>query len=180
MQTAVSQYCAQMTVKQTPVEKELYESTLENHVNSRPEVLQFGQNFIHLIKAKRCLDIGTFTGSSALAWAVALPPKGQVLSFDVYHSALNKGEAGKWDFAFIDADKKNYTNYYKRAMVLLRAGGVIFVDNALWGNRVAENPAGFDKVTAAVDECNKYMFNDENSYSALLNLGGGTHIAFKK
>ena len=127
-----------------------------------PEVLQFGKNFIHLIGAKRVLDIGTFTGASAFAWASALPSEGHVDSFDISHDALNsvglpiikkhpniekkiafnlgpavekldeligKGETGKYDFAFIDADKDNYPQYYDQCMKLLRPGGVIFVDN---------------------------------------------------
>uniref|UniRef100_A0AC35GAR6 O-methyltransferase n=1 Tax=Panagrolaimus sp. PS1159 TaxID=55785 RepID=A0AC35GAR6_9BILA len=130
-----------------------------------PEVLQFGKNFIRLIHAKRCLDVGTFTGASALAWALALPVDGEVASFDVDHTALNAvgtpifdkhteikqkikfhlgpaidaldklifdGESGKWDFAFIDADKQNYPKYYEKCMTLLRSGGVIFIDNLIY------------------------------------------------
>ena len=156
----------QLTVKQSEVEKELCENTFNLGDSSRmlgaPEVLQFGKNFIHLIGAKRCLDVGTFTGASALAWALALPEGGEVLSFDVDHSALKKaglpaikkhpeiekkitfhlgpavdkledliakGESGKWDFAFIDADKENYPKYYQLCMKLLRSGGIIFIDN---------------------------------------------------
>ena len=127
-----------------------------------PEVLQFGKNFIQLINAKRCLDIGTFTGASALAWAIAVPEDGEVWTFDIDHKALNdiglplikkhtklekkinfklghavesldemlaKKEEFKWDFAFIDADKENYINYYDRVMKLLRSGGIIMIDN---------------------------------------------------
>uniref|UniRef100_A0AC35FFJ2 O-methyltransferase n=1 Tax=Panagrolaimus sp. PS1159 TaxID=55785 RepID=A0AC35FFJ2_9BILA len=210
-------YCTKLTVKQTPTEKELEESTIKNHQHygmlGAPEVLQFGKNFIHLIGAKRVLDIGTFTGASALAWATALPADGEVQSFDVDHSALKsiglpiikkhpelekritfnlgpavekldeligKGESGKYDLAFIDADKINYTNYYKKCMKLLRSGGVILVDNALWNNAVTKNPSTFDASTKAIDECNKYIFEDESSNSTLLTIGDGVHVAFKK
>uniref|UniRef100_A0A914ZFE3 O-methyltransferase n=1 Tax=Panagrolaimus superbus TaxID=310955 RepID=A0A914ZFE3_9BILA len=210
-------YCTKVTVKQTEAEKELEDATIKksSHYSmlGAPEVLQFGKNFIHLIGAKRVLDIGTFTGASALAWAIALPSDGEIQSFDINHSSLKsiglpiiqkhpdlekkisfnlgpaveklddliaKGEAGKFDFAFIDADKENYTNYYKKCMKLLRSGGVILVDNALWNNDVTKDSSTFDETTKAIDECNKYIFADDSSYSTLLTLGDGLHVAFKK
>uniref|UniRef100_A0AC34GWR6 O-methyltransferase n=1 Tax=Panagrolaimus sp. ES5 TaxID=591445 RepID=A0AC34GWR6_9BILA len=209
-------YCTKLTVKQTEAEKELEDATIKNisHFSmlGAPEVLQFGKNFIHLIGAKRVLDIGTFTGASALAWAIALPSDGEVQSFDVDHSPLKsvglpiiqkhpdlekkitfnlgpandklgeliaKGESGKFDFAFIDADKGNYKNYYKKCMKLLRSGGVILVDNSLWNNAVTKDPSTFDESTKAIDECNKFIFADDSSYSTLLTLGDGLHVAFK-
>uniref|UniRef100_A0AC34QVJ8 O-methyltransferase n=1 Tax=Panagrolaimus sp. JU765 TaxID=591449 RepID=A0AC34QVJ8_9BILA len=210
-------YCSTYTIKQSDVEKEIQDKTLSEHrmavMLGAPEVLHVGKNFIQLIHAKKVLDIGTFTGASAAAWATALPQDGRVLSFDVDHDSLDKigrpiikkypdlekkitfhlgpalealdkliadGEAGTWDFAFIDADKTNYSNYYDRVMKLLRSGGVIFVDNSLWGGHVTKDPSTFDEDTAAIDACNKHIFEDDASNSALLNFGDGTHIAFKK
>jgi predicted O-methyltransferase YrrM len=210
-------YCTKLTVSQSQAEKELEDATLKNSPNyimlGAPEVLQFGKNFIHLIGAKRALDIGTFTGASALAWAVALPSDGEVHSFDVSHDSLNSiglpiikkhpdlekkitftlaqaidkldelianGESGKFDFAFIDADKINYTNYYKKCMKLLRSGGVILVDNALWNNSVTKDPSTFDDSTKAIDECNKFIFDDASCNSILLSVGDGLHVDFKK
>jgi len=178
-----------------------------------PEVLHLGKTYIHLIGAKRCLDIGTYTGASALAWAGAIPEDGEVLTFDVDHTALTeiggpvfekhpylkakidfhlgpaldkldeliiRGLTGTWDFAFIDADKENYPEYYRRVMQLLRPGGVVLVDNSLWGGRVAGDPAGFSAETKAIDECNRCIFDDPASLSILLNIGDGTHVAIKK
>jgi len=213
----VIHYCTNLTVLQSPAEKELQERTLTMHKHAgmlgAPEVLHLGKTYIHLIGAKRCLDIGTFTGASALAWAGTVPDDGEVLTFDVDHSALNevgapvfnkhpqlkakisfhlgpalekldelisRGQTGTWDFAFIDADKENYSEYYRRAMALLRPGGVILVDNSLWSGRVAGDPAGFSVDTKAIDECNRCIFNDSASHSILLNLGDGTHVAIKK
>ncbi|KAE9547145.1 hypothetical protein FO519_009643 [Halicephalobus sp. NKZ332] len=210
-------YCAKHTVKQTEIEKDVHHNTLSGTDDpimlGAPEVLQFGKNFLHLIGAKKALDIGTFTGASAVAWATALPADGKVLSFDVNHKDLDavgrpilkkypdiekkitfhkgaalealddliaKGESGTWDFAFIDADKENYPNYYDRAMKLLRSGGVIFVDNSLWNGRVASDPSTFAESTKAINECNKRIFEDPASNSALINIGDGTHIVFKK
>uniref|UniRef100_A0AC35G8A0 O-methyltransferase n=1 Tax=Panagrolaimus sp. PS1159 TaxID=55785 RepID=A0AC35G8A0_9BILA len=178
-----------------------------------PEVLQFGKNFIRLIHAKRCLDVGTFTGASALAWALALPVDGEVASFDVDHTALNAvgtpifdkhteikqkikfhlgpaidaldklifdGESGKWDFAFIDADKQNYPKYYEKCMTLLRSGGVIFIDNALWSGKVATDPDNLTEMGKAIDATNKLIAADVQADNMLLNLGDGCHVVFKK
>ncbi|KAI1714321.1 o-methyltransferase domain-containing protein [Ditylenchus destructor] len=232
----VINYCAKLTVKQSDPEKELQEATLNGSPMAgalgAPEVLQFGKNLIGLIGGKRCLDIGTFTGGSALAWATAVPEDGQVLTMDVKHEALNdigmpilnkypdlkdkisfhlghaldkldqliaSGESGQWDFAFIDADKENNFNYYKRIMNLLRPGGVILVDNALFGGMVCGLPhpherepniAGEERKhhfspeqarekAKAIDESNRLIYEDSESRSALLNLGDGTHVAFK-
>ncbi|KAI1730838.1 o-methyltransferase domain-containing protein [Ditylenchus destructor] len=216
----VIEYCTALTNKQTDAEKELLHATLSSPSQGwypgmvgAPEVLQLGKNFIGLIGARRCLDIGTFTGSSALAWATALPNDGLVLSMDVDHTALNaiglpilekypdtrnkisrdksihatlfafQGDtgwwSGKWDFAFIDADKGNYTNYYQKAMTLLRPGGVIIIDNALWRGSVCGDPEKFSDSAKAIDECNRFISSDPKSRSALLNLGDGTHLAFK-
>ena len=204
-------------MKQTNVEQEIQKDTLAKTEDSimlgAPEVLQFGKNFIQLIKAKRVLDIGTFTGASATAWAIALPADGHVLSFDVDHANLDlvgrpvlakhpelqkkitfhkgpalealddliaKGESGTWDFAFIDADKPNYPNYYDRAMKLLRSGGVIFVDNALWFRQVLDDPATSTESTKAIVECNRRIAEDSASNNALINTGDGLHVVFKK
>uniref|UniRef100_A0A7E4UQS3 O-methyltransferase n=1 Tax=Panagrellus redivivus TaxID=6233 RepID=A0A7E4UQS3_PANRE len=207
-------YCAQHSIKQTPAEKELQEATLANEkmciMLGAPEVLQLGKNFIELIGAKRALDIGTFTGASALAWATALPDDGEVQTFDVDHTPLNNtglpilnkypefkkkitfnlgsalskldelialGESGKFDFAFIDADKEVYPEYYEKSIRLLRKGGVILVDNSIRSGQVV-NPQ--TPQAKAIDECNKNIFADDRSASILLTLGDGTHVAFKR
>ncbi|VDD93966.1 unnamed protein product [Enterobius vermicularis] len=162
----VSKYCTELSIKQDPLLKKVSDDTIRNLpfglMIGAPEVYQLGQNLLRLIRAKKALDIGTFTGASAVAWSLALPSDGQVISMDVSHDAfkqigeqaikaredvakkitfklepalqtldglLANGEAGTWDFAFIDADKENYLNYYEKCVELLRPGGVMMVDN---------------------------------------------------
>lgn len=117
---------------------------------------------VKLIDARRCIEIGTYTGYSALAVALALPADGQLIACDVSEAWANvgrpfwreagvesridlrirpalqtldelidEGRAGTFDFAFIDADKTRYADYYERLLVLLRSGGLIAVDNTL-------------------------------------------------
>src|SRR5690242_15958301 len=124
---------------------------------------QFMALLVQAIGAKRCLEIGTFTGYSALVVALALPEDGRVIACDVSEewtaiarrywaeagvaakielrlapalatldALLAGGQAGTFDFAFIDADKENYDGYYERALKLLRPGGLVTIDNVLW------------------------------------------------
>ncbi|VDM51648.1 unnamed protein product [Angiostrongylus costaricensis] len=213
----VVDYCSRLTVQQYPLQKELQDSTLKNAPSpsmlGAPEVLTVGSNFIHLIGGKKVLDIGTFTGASALAWALAVGKEGKVYTLDISHknfaeygvpiiskdeevfkriipmegSALEildkmvaNGETGTFDFAFIDADKQNYPIYYELVVTLLRKGGVVMVDNALWDGQVTQHPSTFNEATRKIDETNKKIFQDDRTYSALLNCGDGIHIAFKK
>ncbi|CAI2355245.1 unnamed protein product [Caenorhabditis sp. 36 PRJEB53466] len=210
-------YTSSLTTKQHPLQLELQNETLANAphagMHGAPEVLTFGQNFIWNFGAKRVLDIGTFTGASALAWALATPQDGEVLTFDIDHTnyrtfgvpilkkcattfkkihavegaaveSLDKliadGQAGTFDFAFIDADKPNYGNYYDKCLVLLRKGAVIFVDNSLWNGAVCDKSKRGEPNCGAIHAANEKIFNDNRTFSALLNLGDGTHVAFKK
>ncbi|CAJ0571864.1 unnamed protein product, partial [Mesorhabditis spiculigera] len=210
----VIDYCNKLTIKLHPMQQELQDSTLANHKMSvmlgAPEVLTIGQNFLKLIHAKKVLDIGTFTGASALAWALALPDDGQVISMDVDSSALDQigrpviekcpktakkikfqtesaidtldrliadGQSGTFDFSFIDADKVNYSNYYDKSLQLLKPGGVILVDNALWSGSVTKENK--DESTKAIDACNQHISQDPKSNSFLVNTGDGLHVAFK-
>ncbi|VDM10014.1 unnamed protein product [Wuchereria bancrofti] len=210
----VIQYCTNISVKQDLIEEELREKTMQSHKDyimvGAPEVLQMGKNMIKLIKAKRVLDIGTFTGSSALAWALALPSDGEIISMDISHESLHitgkaifekipdiarkidfklgsaletldaliaSGQSGKWDFAFIDADKENYPNYYERCVQLLRTGGVILIDNALWSGAVTREDK--DYATQCIDKTNQLASKDSRVDNLLLTLGDGTHLIFK-
>ncbi|CAB3403179.1 unnamed protein product [Caenorhabditis bovis] len=213
----VISYCSNHTTIQTDLQKELQEETLKNAPMARmlgaPEVLTFGQNFIRSLGGKKIIDIGTYTGASALAWALATPDDGEVYTFDIDHTNFRKfgvpiiskcektfkkihlvegpaveslerlvasGHAGTFDFAFIDADKTSYPKYYELAVTLLRKGGVIFVDNSLFGGRVCQESTRTDASLQAIHEMNEQIYRDDRTYSALLNLGDGTHVAFKK
>ncbi|CAO4378097.1 unnamed protein product [Caenorhabditis nigoni] len=210
-------YCSEHTAIQTPLQVELQKETLTNApmcgMLGAPEVLTFGQHFIQSFGGKRALDVGTFTGASALAWALAVPDDGEVYTFDIDHSNFKKygvpilskdqktfakinpvegaavesldkliadGQSGTFDFAFIDADKTSYPAYYEKCVTLLRSGGVILVDNSLRGGKVADPKCREDPSNAAIHATNDIIFQDQRTRSALLNLGDGTHVAFKK
>ena len=135
-----------------------------------PEQGQLMALLARLMGAKRCIEIGVFTGYSSLAVALALPPDGRILACDVseewtaiarrfwreagvenkielklqpavrtLEQLLAAGEAGSYDFAFVDADKPAYETYYEQLLKLLRPGGLIALDNTLWSGAVA-NP----------------------------------------
>jgi predicted O-methyltransferase YrrM len=134
-----------------------------------PEQGQLMGLLVQLIGAKKCLEIGVFTGYSSLSVALNLPDEGRIVACDVsdeFTSIARKywqlagvsekidlqiapaletldrlianGEAGTFDFAFIDADKNNYAAYYDRCFQLVRQGGLILVDNVLWYGRVID------------------------------------------
>jgi len=166
---------------------------------------QFMAMLVKLMGAKRCLEIGTYTGYSALAVALALPKDGSIVCCDVSEewTAVGKpfwkkagvdkkidlriGPAletlkklkGPFDFVFIDADKPNYLNYYERCLKLVRRGGLIAVDNVLWSGEVANEKAR-DELTVALREFNDRVHEDERVDIAMLSIGDGVTLALKK
>lgn len=92
---------------------------------------------------------------------------------------LGKGEGGSFDFAFIDADKANYIHYYEKALQLIRPGGLIAIDNTLWGGKVA-NAAVQDKDTVMIRELNAKLVNDERVTLSMLPIGDGLSLARKR
>ena len=145
-----------------------------------PEQGAFMALLVRLLGARRAVEVGTFTGYSALVVAEALPEDGRLVACDVSEewtaigrpfweragvahkidlrlrpavetldALLADGQSGAFDFAFIDADKANYDAYYERCLRLLRPGGVVGIDNVLWGGRVAD-AAVTDQDTAAI------------------------------
>lgn len=175
-----------------------------------PEQGQFLALLVRLVGARHCLEIGTFTGYSSTAVALALPPDGRLLCLDVNEEwtararrawsdagvadkvelrlapaldsldALNEeGASGRFDFAFIDADKGNYGRYYEAVLELLRPGGLVAVDNTLWGGRVAD-PEADDADTRAIREFNDRVHGDARVDAVLLPLGDGLTLARKR
>lgn len=162
-----------------------------------------------LIGARRYLEIGTFTGYSALSVALALPEGGKAVCCDVSKEFTDKAraywkEAGvdskidlrlgpaletldgmiaaketPFDFAFIDADKSNYDGYYERVLKLLRPGGLIALDNMLWSGAVAD-PANTDKDTVALRALNAKIHADARVDMALAAIGDGVMLARKR
>ena len=92
---------------------------------------------------------------------------------------LAAGEAGSFDFAFIDADKENQSAYYERCLTLLRPGGLLMLDNALWHARVAD-PADTSADTLAIRELNRRMAADPRTEACLIACGDGLHLARKR
>lgn len=175
-----------------------------------PEQGQFMQFLIKAIKAKRTLEVGTFTGYSALVVALALPADGQVVACDVseeftsvgrpywkqagvedkidlrigpgvetLQQMLDNGEAGSFDFAFIDADKPNYERYYELCLKLVRRGGVIGIDNTLWGGRIADESVQDDS-TVTIRTLNEKIRNDDRVDMSLVPIGDGLMLVCKR
>lgn len=93
-------------------------------------------------------------------------------------SMLNAGFAGTFDLAFIDADKPNYIHYYRKSLELLREGGVMLVDNALWSGNVAD-PKAFDADTIAIRELNAFIADDSRVEHCLTTIGDGLTLCRK-
>ena len=175
-----------------------------------PEQGQFMGLLARLTGARRCLEIGVFTGYSSLTLALALPDDARIVACDVseewtsvarrYWAAagvahkidlrlapaletmaglLAAGEAGRFDFAFLDADKENYPSYYELALELLRPGGLLVADNTLWSGRVAD-PANTEATTEALRRFNEQLHRDERVDLSLVPIGDGLTLARKR
>ena len=175
-----------------------------------PEQGQLMAFLVELIGARRVLEIGCFTGYSALAMALALPPDGRLITLEAnaepieigrraWHAAgvaarievrlglaadnleqlLAEGAAESFDLVFIDADKKSYDAYYERALMLVRPGGLILLDNMLWGGAVAD-PADQKRQTATLRALNAKLHRDERIALSLLPLGDGLTLARRR
>ena len=172
-----------------------------------PEQGHFLAFLVKLIGAKNALEIGTFTGYSALAVALALPKDGHLIACDVSEAWTSvgrqhwekagvarkielrlgpalatlkdlkrEGRAGSFDFAFIDAAKSEYDEYYERTLPLVRKGGVIAFDNMLWGGAVAD-PKAKDADTRGIRALNAKIAGDARVDAVLLPVGDGMMVA---
>jgi predicted O-methyltransferase YrrM len=207
------EYLIAHSVRDLPVLAELRAETAKMPMaimQISPEQGQFMGLLVELIGARRTIEVGTFTGYSALAVALALPANGQVIACDVSEEftsvgrrywakagvankidlrlapatetldkLLAAGEAGRFDFAFIDADKKNYVGYFERCLKLLRTGGLIAVDNVLWGGEVA-NPTVDDEDTRAIRVLNDQLKTDQRVSLSMVPIGDGLTLCRKR
>ena len=175
-----------------------------------PEQGQFMAFLVETIGARRTLEVGTFTGYSALCVALALPADGKVIACDIseeytavgrrYWSRagvadkidlrlapaldtlrrlLAEGGAGSIDFAFIDADKREYDGYYEAVLKLLRPGGIAAIDNVLWDGAVADATKQDDD-TRAIRALNEKLKTDTRISLSLLPIGDGLTLARKR
>ncbi len=165
------------------------------------------KSLIQLNSSKRVLELGTFTGYSALSMAEALPVDGEVVTIDknkkinetakkfwsrsIHGSKIKAlfGDAidvlktleGTFDLVFIDADKRNYKNYFELCIDLLSENGVIIVDNVLWSGRVIEGlSTDEDKSTVYLKEFNDYIYSREDLVKTLLPVRDGIFLIQKR
>jgi predicted O-methyltransferase YrrM len=207
-------YLLSVSLRDTPVQQQLREATdkLEQWrmMQVSADQAQFMALMLKLINARRVLEIGTFTGYSALVMADALPDGGEIIACDKSEEWTNMGK-GYWrqagldhkinlrlapaldtlkqlvddaqqntfDAAFIDADKTNILNYYEYCLTLVRPGGLIMIDNVLWGGSVID-PGKQDDDTNAIREANSFVFQDERVDMSLVPIGDGLTLARKK
>jgi len=158
-----------------------------------------------IVGAKRVLEVGMFTGYSALCFAEALPADGTILTCEIDDEAaalartyfarsphgrkieIRMGPAldtmrsltGPFDLVFVDADKTNYVNYYRRALELISPSGVILIDNVLWDGEVLLQPPP-DERTAAIQELNRVVAADSRVTAVLLTIRDGVLIVRPK
>lgn len=205
--SAVHDYMLSVSLRELPVQKRLRAATApraESEMQIGPEQGQFMALLVRLIGARRCIEVGTYTGYSALAVALALPADGKLIACDVsdeftqigrpfwreagveskielkLQPALTTldellsqpGGRGGYDFAFIDADKGNYINYYEKLLLLVRRGGLIAVDNtlAVSGRYITELNI---RTADAIRAFNLHVSRDTRAEISMVSIGEG-------
>jgi predicted O-methyltransferase YrrM len=206
-------YIRTVSLREADIQRRLREETA-THPQARmqlaPEQAQLLQLLVRAMGARRTLEIGVFTGYSALAVALALPADGRIVACDVSEeytamarrywqeagvevkidlriapatetldALIASGEAGRFDFAFIDADKERYIDYYERALTLVRAGGLIAADNVLRGGKVID-PLVTERDTEGIRVFNRHVHADPRVDISLVSVGDGMMLALKK
>jgi caffeoyl-CoA O-methyltransferase len=198
----INDYCIKKSHLPPAICDELEAYTLKNVTQSQMLVGKLEASFliflIKLIRAKNILELGTYTGYSALAMSSALPDDGKLITIDVNkettalarsfwdrsksgHKIVEKLGPGleiiptlteRFDLVFIDADKSNYLNYLKLALTKLSLGGIVVIDNCLWSGKVA-NVNNNDEATKAIREVNDYVSESKDLYGTLLPIRDG-------
>ena len=202
----LQKYIDNFSLKLNPIQQEIidYNNTLGNE--KRMQVATSQCHFLNLIiktsDIKYVLEIGTFTGLSALSIALALPDDGKLIALDKNEEtskvaidffkkanlddkiqtmikpaldSLDELKNSKFDMVFIDADKMNYKEYYERSLNLLDKGGLIIVDNVLWHGEVVDED-NLDKYTINIRDFNFYVANDKRVEQIIVPLGDGMTV----
>ena len=202
----IEKYINNFSFKLSPVQKEIidYNNTLGNKKRMQVAISQC--HFLHLIikisNIKKVLEIGTFTGLSALSIALALPEDGKLTALDkdketsmiaasffkkakqdkkiqtIVKPALNSLDElknPKFDMIFIDADKLNYKEYYEKSFKMINKGGLIIIDNVLWHGEVVDEDK-MDKYTLNIRELNEHISRDERVEQIIIPLGDGMTV----
>ena len=207
----IEEYINNHSIELNPIQKEIisYNETLGDIKRMQIAVSQC--HFLHLIiktsKIKKILEIGTFTGLSALSMSLALPDDGKLIALDKNKEtnkiALNffnkanqekkiqtidkpaletlkdlKEQKQKFDLVFIDADKENYKNYYDQSLDLIDKNGLIIIDNVLWHGEVVDKK-NQDKLTINIREFNYYVNNDKRIENLIIPIGDGLNVCRK-
>ncbi len=162
--------------------------------------------FVKMIQPKHILEIGTYTGYSALSFLEGLDDSAKITTIDcnieledftrsffeksgkAHQIDYRLGDASEilplidpdYDFVFIDADKNNYLNYYEFVVEKMKSGGYIIADNVLWSGKVCDNSLNFDKDTLAIDEFNNFVQNDPRVENIMLPIRDGLTVIRKK
>ena len=187
------------------IERETHLEVLQPRMLSGPFQGRLLSLISKLVQPKRILEIGTYTGYSALCLAEGLTKEGKLVTLDV-NEELHKRVQGyfnasdysehidyrigdaldlipalneTWDLVFIDADKKNYLNYYDLVVDRVRSGGLILADNVLWSGKVIDEKAQ-DKETVLLRQYNERINHDERVENILLPIRDGIMVARKK
>jgi len=207
----IESYINNHSLKLNPIQKEiiLYNDSL-GHIK-RMQISISQCHFLHLIiktsKIKKILEIGTFTGLSALSMSLALPNDGKLITLDknqetnkiavnffkkakqenkiqtIIKPALEslkdlKKKKERFDLVFIDADKENYKNYYDQSLDLIDVNALIIIDNVLWHGEVADE-RNQDKLTINMREFNFYVNNDKRTENLIIPVGDGLSVCRK-
>ena len=213
MTAELTRYLRDVSLREPVVLRALRQETAqlkEAMMQISPEQGQFMAWLLALMGARKTIEVGVFTGYSALACAMVLPDNGRILACDVsepwtriarrywkeadvahkielqlapavetLQARLDAGEAGQYDFAFIDADKENYPAYFELCFELLRPGGVIAVDNVLWSGFVLDLDRQ-DPDTAAIRAFNLSLHQDPRVDISMLPVADGLTLARKR
>ncbi len=209
---ALMDYLSRVGAREAPAQIRCREETQKlpmAMMQIAPEQGAFLALLAKLTNAKKYIEIGTFTGYSALSVALAMPADGKVVALDVSKEFTDRARGywqeagvtgkidlrlgpglealdrminageGPFDLAFIDADKPNYDGYYERVLKLLRPGGLIALDNMLWSGTVAD-PKVADDNTSALRALNAKIHADTRVDMALATVGDGVMLARKR
>ena len=202
----LQQYIDNFSLKLNPIQQEIIDHNNTLGDIKRMQVATSQCHFLHLIiktsNIKNVLEIGTFTGLSALSISLALPNDGKLIALDKNEEtnkvalnffkkanqdhkietkikpaleSLNELKNTKFDMVFIDADKMNYKEYYERSLKLVDKGGLIIIDNVLWHGEVADED-NLDKYTVNIREFNAYVSKDKRVEQIIVPLGDGMTI----
>jgi predicted O-methyltransferase YrrM len=207
----LEKYIIEHSENLTDIQKEIldYNFSLGDHKKLQISIsqAQFLQTVIKISNIKKVLEIGSFTGFSALSMALSLPDEGSLISLDknyefskkakffydkanenkitqIIKSALEslkelENSKQKFDLVFIDADKENYINYYEKCIEMIDKNGLIIIDNVLWHGEVADKSKN-DKFTNIIREFNKHIKDDNRVTKNIIPIGDGLTICIKK